>query len=872
MANIKFSAFTTETNSADVDFLVGYQGTTMKKIAPSNLGGSYPFQIETDSLYSGFVPSGLSGAPQGNTVLGIDAGNALTVGINNTIIGNDAGKVITNGGNNVFIGFEAALASSTNTSDMVVIGQKAFESGSGGSGSILIGKQAGNSQTGELVVGIGREAARVNTSDYHISIGYEAGYSNTSGANNTNIGYQAGKNNTTSQDRTMVGNEAGAFQTGSQNTGIGRYALRQGTGLQNVAVGTSAMVGNMSGGSFNTVVGYNAMSSNGNKSNNVIVGRDAARLVTTGSTNTILGSLAGDNLTTGSNNILIGYDATASAVGVSNEITLGDANITALRIPGLQSGASDGDVLTFSSGTGLITLQAGGGGGGSYPFQIDTESLYSGFVPGSLSGTPQGNTTLGIDAGKTLTTGSSNTLIGHDAGKSITTAVNNTIVGYNSGITINGTGNTVLGMEAGTGLATVGAVNIGWLAGSTGNYSITLGAQVARFAASQHSVFIGEQAGYAATSGDGAIGIGNDALRSNTSTGNVAIGRDASYSNSSGAGNTSVGFEAAYATTSGGNNTAIGYQTMSQSVGSKNTFLGYHAGIGYNSGTSTASDNIAIGYQAMAQRRGGSGGNTVIGNDAYKNTDGGTGNIVIGKDAVPTAGNGSNNVVIGTGADLAATTDNNSIIIGNAGVGLGTNTTVLGNSSTTTTVIKGNVGLLDATTPGSALDILSATNGTDSVQLRLRTTAVSANTLQKVVGFYQASTSERGYIAINQYSVQYNTSSDYRLKENIVEINDGISRLKSLKPCRFNFISPVDENGNKLDPNPKTLDGFIAHEAQAVIPECVGGDKDAVDKDGKPVYQGIDQSKIVPLLTAALKEAVTKIEQLETRIQTLENN
>ena len=87
--------------------------------------------------------------------------------------------------------------------------------------------------------------------------------------------------------------------------------------------------------------------------------------------------------------------------------------------------------------------------------------------------------------------------------------------------------------------------------------------------------------------------------------------------------------------------------------------------------------------------------------------------------------------------------------------------------------------------PGSLLDILSDTDGSTSAQVRLRTTAVSANTLQKVIGFYQASTSERGYIAVNQYTVQYNTSSDYRLKENIVEINDGISRLKSLKPCRF---------------------------------------------------------------------------------------
>ena len=104
--------------------------------------------------------------------------------------------------------------------------------------------------------------------------------------------------------------------------------------------------------------------------------------------------------------------------------------------------------------------------------------------------------------------------------------------------------------------------------------------------------------------------------------------------------------------------------------------------------------------------------------------------------------------------------------------------------------------------------------------------------------------------------VAYNTSSDYRLKENVTPVTDGITRLQQLNPSRFNFIA---------DPN-RTVDGFIAHEAQAVVPECVTGEKDAVDDDGNLVYQGIDQSKLVPLLTAALQEAIGKIETLEARL------
>jgi hypothetical protein len=117
-----------------------------------------------------------------------------------------------------------------------------------------------------------------------------------------------------------------------------------------------------------------------------------------------------------------------------------------------------------------------------------------------------------------------------------------------------------------------------------------------------------------------------------------------------------------------------------------------------------------------------------------------------------------------------------------------------------------------------------------------------------------------GTITTSGSATAYNTSSDYRLKENVTPVPDGITRLQQLKPSRFNFITDPD----------KTVDGFLAHEAQAVVPECVTGIKDAVDEDGNPVYQGIDQSKLVPLLTAALQEAIGEIESLKARVAALE--
>jgi len=164
--------------------------------------------------------------------------------------------------------------------------------------------------------------------------------------------------------------------------------------------------------------------------------------------------------------------------------------------------------------------------------------------------------------------------------------------------------------------------------------------------------------------------------------------------------------------------------------------------------------------------------------------------------------------------------------------------------------------------------------------------------------FYDGNGTECGTISLDAggNSVAYNTSSDYRLKENTENLTDGITRLKQLKPYKFNWKSKPD--GNKVD-------GFYAHEVSSIVPESILGDKDAMHpevlykdevlytaKDDLPEgisigdvkhsigdvkeatrikHQKIDQSKLVPLLTSALQEAITKIETLEARVQTLEN-
>ena len=126
--------------------------------------------------------------------------------------------------------------------------------------------------------------------------------------------------------------------------------------------------------------------------------------------------------------------------------------------------------------------------------------------------------------------------------------------------------------------------------------------------------------------------------------------------------------------------------------------------------------------------------------------------------------------------------------------------------------------------------------------------------------FYNSSNSTIGTITTTNTATAYNTSSDYRLKENVVEMTGALDRVNQLQPKRFNFIADADT----------TVDGFLAHEVSDIVPEAIHGEKDAVDDKGNPEYQGIDQSKLVPLLTKAIQEQQTIIDDLKTRIEALE--
>tara|TARA_Y100001938_G_scaffold124389_1_gene174368 strand:- start:2359 stop:3876 length:1518 start_codon:yes stop_codon:yes gene_type:complete len=155
---------------------------------------------------------------------------------------------------------------------------------------------------------------------------------------------------------------------------------------------------------------------------------------------------------------------------------------------------------------------------------------------------------------------------------------------------------------------------------------------------------------------------------------------------------------------------------------------------------------------------------------------------------------------------------------------------------------------------GSTGTVFLRHGSTDDVAMMImRHSRNTGGSAASYINFQDSGGTRRGFIDATTSGTTYSTSSDYRLKENITAISDGITRLKTLKPSKFNFIG-----------DSKIVDGFLAHEVTAV-PEAVTGTKDEVDADNNPVYQGIDQSKLVPLLVAALQEAIGRIEALEAK-------
>jgi len=218
-------------------------------------------------------------------------------------------------------------------------------------------------------------------------------------------------------------------------------------------------------------------------------------------------------------------------------------------------------------------------------------------------------------------------------------------------------------------------------------------------------------------------------------------------------------------------------------------------------------------------------------------------------DGTPGAGDMPGRIVLSTTADGAASPTERMRVTSGGGVYVNSTSTpalgtelfgVAANSSglTTAAAFANNVN----TAP--TLFIANSSNTTNTYHVRFASGS-SGNT--------------RGEIYYNGSQLVYATSSDYRLKENVEPLARGVDLIKQLRPVSYRWIESQQEDI-----------GFIAHEVQEVFPNAVGGEKDAVDEDGKILPQTYDPSKLVPLLTAALQEAIARIETLEAAVAALE--
>jgi hypothetical protein len=377
----------------------------------------------------------------------------------------------------------------------------------------------------------------------------------------------------------------------------------------------------------------------------------------------------------------------------------------------------------------------------------------------------------GLTVGKGGGAVSTNTAVGASALAANTTGTNNTVLGINSGLSsTTATNNVYLGLNSGY-----------WQ--TTGGFNVAVGASSFQGASGNATGSYNSAFGYYAL-------IGNT-----TGTNNVALGSQALQANTTASNNTAVGYQAGYTNTTGTGITATGYKALYASTGDGNTAFGFQAGVT----TSTGVQNTFIGTQA-----------------ANPNTTGSY-QVVVGSGALATNTTGSNNVALGYQALNANTTASNNTAVGfEAGKSLTTGAQnyffgyQAGQSVTTGTY---NV-LIGAYLGGAAPVSVTGNNW-----------IVFSDGQANIRGYHNPSTN--GWFQSNN-SANWATTSDQRIKTNIVDSSKGLAEIAQLKVRNFKYKTkedmPKDGNGNSLVmpmDSTKLQTGFIAQELQTVFPESV---------------------------------------------------
>ena len=347
------------------------------------------------------------------------------------------------------------------------------------------------------------------------------------------------------------------------------------------------------------------------------------------------------------------------------------------------------------------------------------------------------------------------------------------------------------------------------------------------------------------TTGQENTALGSETLFTNT-TGNYNLavgGRDSGawtplYSNTTGSSNTAIGNAALSRNTTASNNTAVGYQAgYSNTTGELNTFLGYQAGYSHT----TSAYNVFLGYRAGYSYNGSLGSNLHVGYLAgYSST--GDGNTFVG----------ARYIAGGTGCGYSMTTGSKNSIFG---------------------AFSGNQGGLDIRTANNYI-VLSDGDGNVRGGWSSSTQAFFVNNTSRYtqLDWWNNATQKAAIFWDNDVSrlttytntngpylanggTSWTNSSDERLKNITGEIQNGLSKVCSLRAAEYTW---------KSDQSAKPQVGLIAQDVLAVLPEIVDVPQDGMlDKDGNLVGMGVDYNGVIPLLVAAIKELKAEIDQLK---------
>ena len=443
---------------------------------------------------------------------------------------------------------------------------------------------------------------------------------------------------------------------------------------------------------------------------------------------------------------------------------------------------------------------------GNYPNGTNNVGLGDGAFAGSLSG--DSNVAIGYQSHYSLTSGNANTSVGRGSGFAITTGTSNVAVGYTA-LSSNTTAssNTAVGYQAGynntTGTENI-AVGVSSLyTNTTGNYNTVAGSYSMRFntTGSDNSAF-GQGALYANTSGNYSVAVGRQSLFSNTT---------ASY-------NTAVGYQAGYATTTGLYNTYLGYKAgITNTTSNSNTFVGVFAGEFVTGNTNTFVGESS-GYAMTTGSK-----NTIIGK--YNGNQGGLDIRTSSNNIVLSDGDGNPRIVVSGSGDT---------LVGCTNV-----------SSSSVEGVKFRVG-------HNAKTIATVSNRSTSADEGITMWSTGANTWRFYVGW-------GGKINATSNTIQ--AISDQRFKENIRDLDDGLSKVMELRPRKFDW-----KEGKGADIRDDR--GFIAQEFEEVFPDLVGVWKDE-PPEGEEPYKAVSQD-LIPTLVKAIQELSAKNDELEARITALE--